>query len=427
MLRSLLFLSLLSPIVQGRRRRSVESESESENDRSNSVTSLISSQLIVNLDTLFPRALSYTLTSTGETVTGALVGALDFRLSLSINNGAATCGESGLSTQYSFVNSSLALYSADALCVLNYAQRDSSQLTLPLLRIELNGSVSANDNPGGVSGSSAFIWQLDSVVGTVVSTSEDYLVEQIDLVGMELASFLPVPASNTSACFHTPDEQSNSGPHCGGDSYYVDAWTHNDIDEWAEGTWFNVELSGMVDINTPAGANPSCLFGAAARHAPGPILSVIAGGWTHSNRTGVSIVSSQNHLPFNTGFYSFSAPGRCSHFAISSSTIYTHFKCGSPLPFKLSVGVFPDITQDSIVNSDDVLLWRRRQYPKTDLLYRTKLPYKIGNDYTAYVGWQDPRIPFSDVDSIYMSTIALATDNYPQVPILVGWQGLGHE
>ena len=409
----LFFLSLLSSTVHGR-------------SKSNSVTFLTTSQLTVNLDSLFPRALSYTLTSTGETVQGALIGELDFRLSISINNGAATCGESGLSTQYSFVNSSHALYSVDALCVLNYAQRDS-QLTLPLVRIELNGSVSANDNPGGLTGSSAFMWQLDSVVGTVVSTSEDYLVEQIDLVGMELASFLPVPASNTSACFHTPDEQGNSGPFCGGDSYYVDAWTHNDIDEWAEGTWFNVELSGMVDINTPAGANPSCLFGAAARHAPGPILSVIAGGWTHSNRTGVSIVSSQNHLPFNTGFYSFSAPGRCSHFAISSSTIYTHFKCGSPLPFKLSVGVFSDITQDAIVNSDDVLLWRRRQYPKTDLLYRTKLPYKIGNDYTAYVGWQDPRIPFSDVDSIYMSTIALATDNYPQVPILVGWQGLGHE
>jgi len=350
----------------------------------------------------------------------------DFRLSLSINKGSATCGESGLSTTYTVVNSSFALYSVDALCVLNWASRDSTQL-LPLVDVKLNGSVLINDNPGGVISSSAFVWQLDSVIGTILSSNQDYLIEQVDVIGMELVTFSPVPESNTSQCFHTPDEQGFSGPYCGGDSYYVDAWTHNDIDEWAEGTWFNVILSGRVDINTPAGANPSCLFGAAARHSPGPILSVIAGGWTHTNRTGIATVSSQNHLPFNTGFFSFSAPGRCSHFAISSSTIYTHFKCGSPLPFKLSVGLFPDITKDAIVNADDLLLWRRRQYPQTDLLYRTKLPYKIGNDYTAYVNWLDPRIPFSDVDAIYMSTISLATDGYPQVPILVGWQGLGHE
>lgn len=91
------------------------------------------------------------------------------------------------------------------------------------------------------------------------------------------------------------------------------------------------------------------------------------------------------------------------------------------------MGVFPDLTRDGAVSSDDVLLWRRRQYPRTDVLYRTKLPYKILQDTTAYVGWQQPRIPFSDVDAVYMKAAAQAFDRYPQVPILVGWQGLGHD
>jgi hypothetical protein len=391
------------------------------------VSSLLlqSSQLQFEIDDLFPRALSYTLLSTGETLQGALIGESGYRLELSINNKEVTCGESGITTNYISNSSSSAQYYVDALCVFNWNKR-ISDITLPLVHILLNGSISVQDDLG-VIGSSSYIWQLDSVIGYQVSSGEEYSITQIDIIGMELVSLSPVPASNTSYCYHTPDQQGNSGPHCGGDFYFVDSWTHNDIDEWAEGTWYNTIVTGNVDINTPAGSQPSCLYGAAARHSPGPLLSVIAGGWTSTNRTGIAMITSQNHLPFNTGLFSYTAPGRCSHFIISSSTIYTNFICGSPLPFKITVGLFSDITSDGLVNSDDIYFWRRRQYPRTDLLYRTKLPYKIGNDYTAYVGWQDPRIPFSDVDAIYMSTISLATDGYPQVPILVGWQGLGHD
>ena len=61
---------------------------------------VISSQnLSVVLDDTFPRPLSYSFAPTGETVSAALTG-WGFHLSLSLNAGQATCGESGISTDY---------------------------------------------------------------------------------------------------------------------------------------------------------------------------------------------------------------------------------------------------------------------------------------------------------------------------------------
>ncbi len=50
------------------------------------------------MDDRFPRALSYTFGPTGEVVQAALTH-WGFHLSLSLNGGQATCGESGLQTQ----------------------------------------------------------------------------------------------------------------------------------------------------------------------------------------------------------------------------------------------------------------------------------------------------------------------------------------
>jgi hypothetical protein len=393
--------------------------------------SLRSALLSVEVDALFPRATSYTLAATGERIDGAIVGADGFRLQISVNGGAATCGESGIETTYAQTNAATSAFAVDATCVLHDASgsggRRGAAGTLPLLRLSLNGSMSVADSADAfLEGASAFTFQLDAVGATNAQSGADFEVNSLDVVGMELLTLRPVDAASTPVCFHTPDEQGAS-TMCGGDSYYVDSWSNNDLDEWAEGTWESTIVQGRVDINTPAGAQAACLSGAASRQAAGPLLSVIAGGWSATNKTGAAVVTSQNHLPFNTGLRSVGAPGRCSHFSVTSSTIFTRFLCGSPLPFTATVGVFPDLTRDSAVSSDDLLLWRRRQYPRTDLLYRTKLPYKVLLDTTAYVGWQQPRIPFASVDADYMRLAALAFDGYPQVPILVGWQGLGHD
>jgi len=404
---------------------------------------LRSPQLAVELDALFPRALSYALAATGESLGGAVVGAAGFRLSLSVNGGAATCGESGVATTYAPSGDAAAAFFVEATCVLHDTvataatdaagaenagrRRGAAPPALPLLLLQLNGSVSVADAADAVlAGASAFRWQLDAAAAVEAGSGRPFEVASLDVAGMEMLTLRPAAAAKTPACFHTPDDQGSS-PHCGGDSYYVDSWSNNDLDEWAEGTWQSSIVQGTVDINTPAGAQASCLSGAASRLAAGPLLSVVAGGWSSSGRTGAAVVSTQNHLPFDTGLRSVDAPGRCSHFTVSSSTIYTQFLCGSPLPFALTVGVFPDLTRDAAVSSDDLLLWRRRQFARTDVLYRTTLPYKVLLDTTAYVGWQQPRIPFSDVDAIYMQTASLAFDSYPQTPILVGWQGLGHD
>ena len=387
---------------------------------------LSSPRLRVEVDELFPRAFSYTLAATGETLLGALVGAEGFRLLISVNGGAATCGASGVSTAYAPAgDGATAAFVVDATCVLHDGAAAGGG-ALPLLLLQLNGSVAVADSQDALlAPAAAFRWQLDAVGATDARSGAPVDVSRLDVAGMELLSLRPVAAANTSACFHTPDEQGSS-TMCGGDSYYVDSWANVDLDEWAEGTWSSSIVTGRVDINTPAGAQAACLSGAASRLAAGPLLSVIAGGWSSTNLTGAAVISSQNHLPFDTGLRSFAAPGRCSHFTVASSTIYTSFLCGSPLPFVLTVGVFADLTRDGAVSSDDLLLWRRRQFARTDVLYRTKLPYKVLQDTTAYVGWQQPRIPFADVDAIYMKAAAAAFDGYPQVPILVGWQGLGH-
>ena len=110
--------------------------------------------------------------------------------------------------------------------------------------------------------------------------------------------------------------------------------------------------------------------------SPGPYSSVVAGGWSHSGRTGAAVLPvTQKHAPLWTGPRAYDLPSRCSTFTVAPSTIYASFACGSGLPYELRVGVFPDLTDDGgKVASDDIFLWRRMQYARADLLYRTTLP-----------------------------------------------------
>ena len=112
-------------------------------------------------------------------------------------------------------------------------------------------------------------------------------------------------------------------------------------------------------------------------------------------------------------------------FTVSPAIIHTAFLCGTALPYTLRVGIFPDITHDGTVNQLDMALWTRLQYPRADALYRTTMPFKLFLDGTAY-NPSTNRITFEQATA-YITNMSYIFDNYPITPILVGWQGLGHD
>lgn len=412
---------------------------------------LSSSNLTVQVDDLFPRPLNYTHTVTGETLQGALTG-WNFHLSLSINNGQVTCGETGLSTVYSplssaafaslssmlkkeglsaLPNDDLAttdarIFVTTAVCILNWpssstSSSSSSSSAPQLVTVVLNGTVAVADDPI-VSGGGTYTWSLQSATVTPSLLT----IETLTVVGMELSSFHPVPQATTCDCMYKPDDEGHA-PKCGGDFYYTDAWSDDGLDEWYAPTWDQWIVAGNVDVNTPAGGNTACLDGVASRHSIGPYISNIVGGWSSSAATGTSIVTTQKHTPFWTGLRAYDLPGRCSVFTIAPAPIQVNLLCGNVLPYIATVGIFPDITQDQTVNSDDIYLWRRTRFPKADVLYRSTLPYKIQVDMTAYTQQHNWNIISFDNVLSYVQNFSLVTDSYPQTPILVGWQGLGHD
>jgi hypothetical protein len=392
---------------------------------------LSSSLLSVTLDdSIFPRPLNYTHQGTGESMQAALTG-WGFHAQLTINNGQIVCGEAGMATSYAPLPGPPGVdgrvFTVDASCVVNWLDDASSTpgrrvRAATLVELQLNGTVAVSDDPS-VSGAGIFTWTLDSAILTPSITT----VKTITVIGMELLSMHPVPKATTWDCFYKPDDD-GSAPACGGDHFYVDWWGDNGLDEWWAETWGQSTIEGNVDINTPAGANGACLEGAASRHAAGPLMSTVAGGWTPSGRTGASVLSlTQHHTPLWTGSRSYDLPGRCSVFTVAPAPIYANYLCGNGLPYSIRVGVFPDVTQDSTISSDDIYLWRRLQFPRSDVLYRTTLPYKLQVDMTAYVpqhNWE--LIPFTEVLT-YGKNLSLVTDSYPQTAILVGWQGIGHD
>lgn len=378
---------------------------------------LSSSRLSVSIDDAFPRALSYTLRATNETLRGALTG-WGFHLALSVNGGQVTCGEAGIATTYTpAANGSSATFAVSCSCSQNWGSGAPAALTL-----SLSGRLAVADD-AALAGAAALSWALDAAALSG-GAAPPPAVSTLAIVGLEALTLHPLSPAANPACMYTPT-MNGVVPHCGGDSYYVDSWANVAVDEWFSGTWQGVTMSAAVDVNTPAGFAAACLDGAASRAAPGPLSSVIAGGWSPTQRTGAAALSSEKHLPFATGLRAFDLPGRCSVFSIAPAPIHVGYPCGSGLPYVLTVGVFDDITGDGAVDGDDVLLWRRMQYPRADVLYRTSLVYKLQIDLTSYnAGWS--RLRFTDALQ-YVGNLSLISDAYPQVPILVGWQGLGHD
>ena len=362
---------------------------------------LSAGNLSVQLDDLFPRPLAYAHAGTGDSFAGALNGAPGFHLLISVNDGQASCGESGIATTYTPLSAAAASYSVSLTCVLNWfnesaaarprKQNTAAPAALPLVTLQLNGSVECVKTGAG----GDFIWTLSSVGIQPGSDPALPSVRSLDVSGFELVSFRPVGDAETLRCFYAPDDAGRA-PACGGDTYYVDSWRNSGLDEWFSGTWDSQIVTGSVDINAAAAGHASCLPGAAtATRSHGELLSIVVGGWSRSLHTGIAVVSSQSHTPFRSGPRSFDAPGRCSRFTVAPATIHTQFLCGSPLPYVLTVGVFSDLTDDAQIDSDDVHYWRRHQFPPASLLYRTSIPYKLGLDYDAYTpqhGWN--RIPF---------------------------------
>lgn len=380
---------------------------------------LSSSLLTVVVDDVFPRPLNYTHAS-GETLQAALTG-WDFHTEITFNKGQIFCGEAGIATSFSSVTASTAAFTSTAVCMLAYLSpgMSSSQSTLT---VQLLGIVAVVDDPA-VANAGLFVFNLTSV-DVLPAPIPGLVLTTMDVVGMEMASFRPGPPS--PSCMYNPT-MSGQVPTCGGEAYYVDSWSNDGIDEWWSGTWGSSIVQGQVDMNTVAGTNAACLDGTSSRRALGPMASVIAGGWTKSAKTGISVISSEKHSPFRTGLRSYDTPGRCSVFTVAPSPIHLSYLCGTGLPYTLSVGVFTDVTQDGAVDADDVNLWRRFQYPRADVLYRTSLPYKIQVDMTSYTSGHDQsRMPYVGVLG-YVANISAITDAYPQTPILVGWQGLGHD
>jgi len=294
-----------------------------------------------------------------------------------------------------------------AWCMVSSQTRVTTELTL-------EGYVSLNG--------SDFTWTLTRVSTTPTPTLIS--VESLHIVGFELLSFHPVTPLQPS-CFYRPDDNGVS-PQCGGDSYYVDNQQWIGLDEWYSETWSSTIIQGTVDINTVPGPNIQCIHGSMSRFAAGPISALVAGGWSHSGRTGAGVYSSQNHAPFWAGLRSYENPGRCSVFTISSATLHTQFLCGSALPLTLRVGLFPAQQGTQSVSGVDVRRWLRKQYPLADSLYRTTMPFKLFLDGSAYTNGLRNRITFEDAKA-YIANMSYIFDYYPITPILVGWQGLGHD
>ena len=193
--------------------------------------SLRGGALTVELDDAFPRPLSYSHAVTGDSFRGALAGVPGFHLSMSVNAGQATCGEASISTTYLPLpmppGEEGAEFSVVAACLLNWP--DAASTSPPrgrggaappaIVYIELNGTVLVQPDaavaPAGAA--DVFAWTLTSAVVAAGSSPGLAAVASIDVAGLELVSFQPVPAANTSACFHVPDEDGSS-PHCGSSS-----------------------------------------------------------------------------------------------------------------------------------------------------------------------------------------------------------------
>lgn len=143
--------------------------------------------------------------------------------------------------------------------------------------------------------------------------------------------------------------------------------------------------TGTLDRNAPA-SELGCFEGPRSRLAVGPHRGNIAAGWSSDNRTGVSLISSLKNKGWQSGRRHYDVPTRCQIFSFSTRPITLGTRCGSALPFAVRVGFFTDLTEDGKVDTDDVYLYNRRQYPDADPSYYETLVFKLGLDYKSYYG-----------------------------------------
>jgi len=103
-----------------------------------SALTLSSPTATVSLDDRFPRPLTYTLTSTGETLHGSL-GGHGFHLEIRANNGQIICTEQNIETSYTSSGTVMANFTVTAWCIVSSQARVTTELTLEGY-VSLNGS-----------------------------------------------------------------------------------------------------------------------------------------------------------------------------------------------------------------------------------------------------------------------------------------------
>eukprot|EP00041_Stephanoeca_diplocostata_P028410 m.805016 g.805016 ORF g.805016 m.805016 type:complete len:927 (-) comp23369_c0_seq18:132-2912(-) len=114
-------------------------------------------------------------------------------------------------------------------------------------------------------------------------------------------------------------------------------------------------------------------------------------------------------------------------FGAGAARINVRLRCGSVFPATFRFGVFPDISGDSIVNSDDAIVFARNQFPVADWLYRSGLVLKLDSDVTSYISNEGiSRISFTQTLDV-VKGLSSMSDNQTTVLHLVGWQGSGHD
>jgi hypothetical protein len=140
----------------------------------------------------------------------------------------------------------------------------------------------------------------------------------------------------------------------------------------------------------------------------------------------------------------YDVPTRCQMYNFASRSINVGTRCGEQLPFAVRVGFFGDITEDGTVSTDDIYLYNRRQYPDSDAMYYENMVFKLGLDYQSYyqepcdppslkeggcggcAGCSPPTVFFNET-LVWLKNYSVLVDGLPITPILVGWQGNGHD
>ncbi len=165
---------------------------------------LQSSLLSVLVDDAFPRPLNYTLSSTGETLQGALTG-WGFHILLQLNKGQGTCGEAGMGVEYTSLQPGSYGYVLVATCAVNWApdgQQREKRAAAPFFTLNMTGTISVMDDPA-VSGAGIFSFIISGAAIEPSDALGTSGLRTIDIAGYEALSLHALPPK--PGCFYTPD------------------------------------------------------------------------------------------------------------------------------------------------------------------------------------------------------------------------------